>query len=135
MKQFDREQLKAEGFIPKNWDFDNPFDPKLIIRKIAKYCSSHPERIKNLDNMLTEQLNMLNKRSPKKYQEICDFKEHELKNIIGIESELIVKLRLLFILMAGVDIHSFEKKFLPTKEKQVGKDKKTNQFEKNQKQD
>ena len=134
MKQFDREQLKAEGFIPKNWDFDNPFDPKLIVRKIAKYCSSHPKRIDDIDNMLIEQLNLLNKRSPKKYQEICDFKEHELKNIVGVESELVVKLRLLFILMAGVDIHSFEKEFLSTEEGDAGKNIKTNQIKKKQEQ-
>ena len=118
MKQFDREELKAEGFIPRGWDFDNPPDPRKKIREIAKICSGEINKINRINEKLEEQLDSLKKRNPKKYEEICDFKNAELANVIAVEGELIVKLRILYVLMAGVDLNSFEKEFFPDKNKE-----------------
>jgi len=118
LKQFDREELKAEGFIPRGWDFDNPPDPRKKIREIAKICSGEINKINRINEKLEEQLDSLKKRNPKKYEEICDFKNAELANVIAVEGELIVKLRILYVLMAGVDLNSFEKEFFPDKNKE-----------------
>lgn len=39
LKQFDQEQLIAEGFAPQDFDYKNPIDPRIIIRKAAKHCA------------------------------------------------------------------------------------------------
>ncbi len=99
MRQFTKEELKGEGFVPQNWDYDNPIDPKIIIRKAAKYCARYPEKVKTIDKLLAKQLKLLKKTNRRRYEELQGFMNKELDVVLSVEGRLVVKLRILLVLV------------------------------------
>ena len=98
MRQFNREELKAEGFVPNNWNYDDSIDPVVLIRHASKYCAEDIERRQNVINLLDNELALLKERNPDRYKEIISFHTKELSIIMSKEGDLLVKLRLLMVL-------------------------------------
>jgi hypothetical protein len=98
IRQFEQERLKAEGFVPQNWDYDNPIDPRLIVREAAKYCAEDPEKVVKIDGFLTKQMEDLKERNQERYAEMKEFMEKELAETITLEGKLTVQIRKLFVL-------------------------------------
>jgi hypothetical protein len=106
LRQLDKNQLKAEGFVPQTWDYEHPFDPRLIIRKAARHWAHSVEKTKKIDKLLKEQLKNLKKRNEKRYEELIGFMKKELKEILSKEAVIVVKLRILLV-MVGFNIKWF----------------------------
>lgn len=98
MRQFNREELKAEGFVPQNWDYEAGVDPMKLIRQASKYCAEDHDRRQNVLNLLDNELTLLKKRNLERYEEIKSFHEKELSIVMSNEGELLAKLRLLMVL-------------------------------------
>jgi hypothetical protein len=98
MRQFDREQLKAEGFVPSYWDYENSEDPVILIRRAAKKCAEDDEKRTAVLSLLEEEKAKLKSRNKERYDEIMDVHEKELSLTMSKEGELLVKLRLLMVL-------------------------------------
>jgi hypothetical protein len=98
MRQFDREQLKAEGFVPSYWDYENSVDPVILIRQAAKKCAEDESKRTEVLQLLEEEKAKLKRRNEERYEEIMDVHEKELSITMSKEGELLVKLRLLLVL-------------------------------------
>ena len=98
MRQFNKEQLKAEGFVPANWDYDADIDPVILIRSASRYCAETSERRQNLLKLVNKELKFLKARNPERYEEVMSFHEKELSLIMSKEADLLAKLRLLMVL-------------------------------------
>lgn len=114
IRQFDRERLKAEGFVPNDWDYENSHDPRLIVRQVAKHCRKDPKKINTIKKALNKVLKTLKRRNPERYAEIVDFIEKEKKETISIEGELIVTVRNLFVIRGFDTDWLVKNKFLNT---------------------
>ena len=112
MRQFDKEQLKAEGFVPNDWDFEDNIDPMILLRHAAKYCVEDNQRRKNVYAILKTELEDLKERSPLQHKEIEEVHNKELSITMSAEGELLVKLRLLFVLVGFKIGWILEKDFL-----------------------
>ncbi|NIM16015.1 MAG: ABC transporter substrate-binding protein [Candidatus Aminicenantes bacterium] len=116
IRRFDRAQLKAEGFVPHDWDYDKSHDPKIIVRIVSKYCSKDPDKIKKIEDILNNELEELKKRNPDRHAEMVDFMAKEKKETVAVEGILNVIVRNLFVLK-GFDTEWLIKEgFLPQEE-------------------
>jgi hypothetical protein len=116
IRRFDRDQLKAEGFVPHDWDYDKSHDPKIIVRIVSKYCSKDPDKIKKIEDILEKELEELKKRNPDRHTEMVDFMAKEKKETVAVEGILNVIVRNLFVLK-GFDTELLIKEgFLPQEE-------------------
>lgn len=115
IRQYDMDQLKAEGFVPLGWDYETYGDPRIVIRKAARYCVEHPEKGAVIDQRLKEELKELEGRNPERFKEVEDFMKRELSEVIAREGILIVNLRNLFVLI-GFDTKRLIEEGLFTRE-------------------
>lgn len=116
IRRFNRPQLKAEGFVPHDWDYDKSHDPKIIVRIVSRYCSKHPEKIEKIEAILDKELEELKIRNPDRHVEMVDFMAKEKKETVAVEGILNVIVRNLFVLK-GFDTEWLIKEgFLPQEE-------------------
>lgn len=98
MRQFSKEQLKAEGFVPTSWQYGDSIDPIILIRHAAKHCSRNDESRGAAMLLYKSELENLKLRNEARYNEIMDFHEKEMNLTMTNEGTLLVKLRLLIVL-------------------------------------
>jgi len=98
MRQFNRDELKAEGFVPQNWDYEAGIDPVILIRQASKYCAEDFDRTAKVQELLKDELDQLEKRNPERFAEVDSFHKKELSIVMSNEGELLAKLRLLMVL-------------------------------------
>lgn len=111
MRQFNREQLKAEGFVPNYWVYENSEDPAILIRQAAKHCAKTKNGQKRVLKILDEELKSLKERNKESYEEIMAVHQKELSITMSKEGELLVKIRLLMVLR-GFNIDWLEQNLL-----------------------
>lgn len=112
IRRFDRDQLKAEGFVPQEWDFDKSPDPKRVVRLVSRYCSKDPQKEEQIENALKKELRDLKRRNPERHAEMVDFMEKEKKETIAVEGNLNVIVRNLFVIKGFDTEWLIENKFL-----------------------
>lgn len=115
LRQFDGDQLRAEGFLPHGWDYNKPFDPRRVVRMVARYCAKDPMKEKVIKDKLKEELEKLKIQNPDRYKEITDFMAAEEKDSFSLGGMLQVKIRILIVLV-GFDIDWLIENKLLTKE-------------------
>lgn len=115
MREFSLEELKGEGLAPTNWSYEEPFDPRLLIRKAARNCNMNDELAEKIDDLLKAELAKLQQRSASRYDDLVKFMNAELDTIYAAEGALIVKLRILLVLV-GFDLKWFEENQFLTKQ-------------------
>jgi hypothetical protein len=116
MRQFDREQLMAEGFVPPYWDFNDSIDPLILLRHTAKFCAEDKARMDKVEELLKADKEDLKESKPEKYKEMIDVHKKELMITMSHEGELLVKLRFLMVLR-NFNLNWFIEQDLLTKEK------------------
>jgi hypothetical protein len=111
MRQFDREQLKAEGFVPNTWRYGESIDPVILIRLAAKHCARNDAKREEANVLYKAELDSLKKRNPERYKELIENHKKELSKVMTKEGILLVKIRMLIVLR-GFDVKWLEEKEL-----------------------
>jgi hypothetical protein len=128
LRWYDWEQLKAEGFVPPQWDESRLVDPRQIVRRVARHSAQHPAKVNLIRDESARQMQHLKSRNRKRYAELKDFLRTELEDAIAIEGELNVHIRFLFVLL-GFDFDWFLKNDLLTEQEiEEEKQRMTEQF-------
>lgn len=106
MRQFDIDQLRAEGFLPQIWDCEKPFDPQKILRIAARNCAESDKKITMVENHRKEKMNDLRKLNKDRYNEVKDFYEKEREITMTVEGNVLVNMRIILV-VSGFNLQWF----------------------------
>jgi hypothetical protein len=98
MRQFDYQQLMAEGFVPFDWDYENPINPQVLLRFMAKHCSETKGLPEKVDQEYKQEMANLRKRNEEQSNEIISAHEKEMSIIMVEKALILVKLRLIVVM-------------------------------------
>ncbi|MCD4697189.1 MAG: hypothetical protein K8S16_13210, partial [Bacteroidales bacterium] len=106
MRQFDIDELKAEGFLPQSWDYKHLYNPQVILRIAAKKCALSSDKIEQIEEYRKEKMNELKKLSRNRFKEVSEFYKKELSITMTVEGSVLVKLRTIMV-VSGFNLEWF----------------------------